>query len=60
VCCARGFPRCAKRSRERVDAEHSLIVSQILAHIPFLDEAIHQLSDEIEQRIAPFTASATC
>jgi transposase len=33
-----------------------LILSQILAHIDFLDEAINQLSGEIEQRIAPFAA----
>lgn len=38
----------------RFSAEHSLIVSQILAHIDFLDESIDRLSDEIEQRIAPF------
>jgi transposase len=38
----------------RFDTEHALIVSQILAHIDFLDEAIDQLSAEIEERIAPF------
>jgi transposase len=38
----------------RFDTEHSLIVSQILAHIDFLDEAIDRLSAEIEERIAPF------
>src|SRR5436190_13712175 len=38
----------------RFDAEHALIVSQILAHIDFLDQAIDRLSDEIEDRIAPF------
>ena len=40
----------------RFDAEHALIVGQILAHIDFLDEAIERLSDEIEQQIAPFAA----
>ncbi len=38
----------------RFDTEHALIVSQILAHIDFLDEAIDRLSAEIEERIAPF------
>jgi transposase len=38
----------------RFDGEHALIVSQILAHIDFLEEAIGRLSNEIEERIAPF------
>ena len=38
----------------RFDTEHALIVSQILAHIDFLEEAIERLSGEIEERIAPF------
>jgi len=38
----------------RFDSEHALIVSQILAHLDFLDEAIARLSYEIEERIAPF------
>ena len=38
----------------RFDAEHALIVGQILAHIDFLDEAIDRLSDAIEEQIAPF------
>jgi Transposase IS116/IS110/IS902 family len=38
----------------RFDSEHALIVGQILAHIDFLEEAIERLSDEIEERIAPF------
>jgi transposase len=38
----------------RFDSEHALIVSQILAHVDFLEEAIDRLSGEIEERIAPF------
>jgi transposase len=38
----------------RFDTEHALIVSQILAHIDFLEEAVDRLSAEIEERIAPF------
>ena len=40
----------------RFEAEHALVVGQILAHIDFLDEAIDRLSAEIEQQIAPFAA----
>jgi transposase len=38
----------------RFDAEHALIVGQILAHIDFLDEAVDRLSEAIEEQIAPF------
>ena len=40
----------------RFEAEHALLVGQILAHIDFLDEAIDRLSAEIEQQISPFAA----
>jgi transposase len=40
----------------RFDAEHALIVGRILAHIDYLDEAIAELSQAIERRIAPFAA----
>ena len=55
---ARRSPRCAEALEGRFDTEHALIVSQILAHLDFLDEAIDRLSDEIEERIAPFAAPA--
>lgn len=35
---------------------HGLLVSQILAHIDYLDETIATLSERIEQVIAPFSA----
>lgn len=50
------IPALREALEGRFDTEHSLIVSQILAHIDFLDESIGRLSDEIEQRIAPFAA----
>ena len=50
------IPALREALEGRFDTEHALIVSQILAHIDFLDEAIDRLSDEIEQRIAPFAA----
>jgi transposase len=37
----------------RFDAEHALVVGQILAHIDFLDESIERLSAAIEHHIAP-------
>jgi transposase len=38
----------------RFRAHHALIVSQILAHVDFLDETVAVLSAEIDQVIAPF------
>jgi len=38
----------------RFTANHALIVSQILAHIDFLDESIETLSDRIDEVIVPF------
>jgi transposase len=38
----------------RFEAEHALVIGQILAHIDFLDEAINRLSEAIEEQIAPF------
>ena len=38
----------------RFQAEHALVIGQILAHIDFLDEAIDRLSDAIEEQIRPF------
>jgi transposase len=48
------IPALREALEGRFDTEHVLIVSQILAHIDFLDEAIERLSDAIEEQIAPF------
>jgi transposase len=48
------IPMLREALEGRFDTEHALIVSQILAHLDFLDEAIARLSAEIEERIAPF------
>ncbi len=48
------IPALKEALEGRFDTEHALIVSQILAHLDFLDEAIARLSGEIEERIAPF------
>jgi transposase len=37
---------------------HALIASQILAHLDYLDEAIGTLTQEVEQRLAPFAHKA--
>ena len=37
---------------------HTLIVSHVLAHLDYLDEAIATLTGEVEQRLAPFTHKA--
>ena len=37
---------------------HALIVSHILAHLDYLDEAIAALSREVEQRLVPFADKA--
>jgi transposase len=35
---------------------HAFLVSQLLAHLDYLDEAIAQVSQQVEQTIAPFAA----
>ena len=47
------LPALREALEGRFDAEHALVVGQILAHIDFLDAAIARLSDAIEQQIAP-------
>ena len=37
---------------------HAVIVSQILGHLDYLDEAIGTLTAEVEQRLAPFARKA--
>ena len=37
---------------------HALIVSHILAHLDYLDEAIANLTGEVERRLAPFARKA--
>ena len=54
------IPALKEALEGRFDSEHALIISQILAHLDFLDEAIDRLSAEIEERIAPFAREQTC
>ncbi len=40
----------------RVTAHHRFLLSQLLAHIDYLDEAIAQVSQEVAERMRPFEA----
>ena len=51
------LPALREALEGRFDAEHALVVGQILAHIDFLDESIDRLSAAIEEQIAPFAAA---
>lgn len=42
----------------RFSGHHALLVGHILAHLDFLEEQIASLTDEIEERIAPFALKA--
>ena len=48
------IPALTEALEGRFDPLHALIVSSILAHLDFLDEAIDRLSDAIEEQLVPF------
>jgi len=48
------IPALQEALEGRFGVEHRLVVGRILAHIDFLDESIEQLSEAIEEQIAPF------
>jgi transposase len=52
------LPALREALHGRFDAQHALIVEQILAHLEFLEEAIEHLSAAIEEQIAPFARAA--
>src|SRR2546426_87516 len=43
----------------RFRPHHAFLVSQLLAHVDYLDEAIATVSEEVEGRLAPFAAQLT-
>src|SRR5438093_657735 len=43
----------------RFRPHHAFLVSQLLAHVDYLDEAITTVSEEVERRLAPFAAQLT-
>ncbi len=52
--CAPSCPRCAGAAGP-FRGVHGLLVSDLLAHIDYLDEAIARLSQELQAAIAPFS-----
>jgi transposase len=52
------IPELRRALAGNFQAHHALIVSQILAHIEYLDEMILMLTGEVEQRLAPFAHKA--
>jgi transposase len=48
------LPALRRALEGRFRAHHALLVSHLLSHIEYLDEMIGSLSEEIEERIAPF------
>src|SRR6266508_3637465 len=49
------IPALKEALEGRFSPRHALVVGQILAHVDYLDEAISNLSAEIEEVVAPFT-----
>ena len=47
------LPALREALQGRFDHQHAIIIGRILAHIDYLDEAITELSTEIETQIAP-------
>jgi transposase len=43
----------------RFRPHHAFLASQLLAHVDYLDEAIATVSEEVDARLAPFTAPLT-
>src|SRR5437763_15582264 len=50
----RKLPELRRALTGRFSSHHALLVSQLLSHIDYLDEAIDALSAEIEERLRPF------
>ena len=49
------LPELKKALEGRFRAHHRFIVAEILTHLDFLDEAIERVSQEVSNRIAPFS-----
>jgi transposase len=53
------LPALRQALEGRVQPYHRLLLSELLAHITYLDESITRLQQEIERRVAPFAAEVT-
>ncbi len=51
------IPALREALEGRFEALHALLIGAILSHLDFLDEQIAQLSEAIEEQIAPFGAA---
>jgi transposase len=52
------LPELQRALQGDFQAHHALIVTQILAHLEYLDEMITMLTEEVEQRLVPFADKA--
>ncbi len=52
------IPQLQQALAGRFSGHHALLVSNILAHLDFLEEQIASLTGEIEERLAPFAQKA--
>jgi transposase len=52
------LPELQRALAGNFQAHHALIVSQILAHLDYLDETIQTLTEEVERRLVPFAHKA--
>src|SRR2546428_13054143 len=55
----RKLPALRQALTGRFRPHHAFLVSQVLAHVDYLDEAITTMSEEVEGRLAPFAAQLT-
>ena len=50
------LPELRKALEGRFRPHHRFMISEVLIHLDFLDEAIERISKEVESRIAPFSS----
>ncbi len=48
------IPALREALQGRFETHHALVIGAILAHLDFLDEQIHRLSEAIEEQLGPF------
>jgi transposase len=55
----RKLPALRQALADRFRPHHAFLASQLLAQVDYLDEAITTMSEEVEERLAPFVAQLT-
>jgi transposase len=48
------LPALREALEGRVDAHHRVLLHHLLSHITFLEQSLHELTAEIEQRLSPY------